>query len=132
MTAGLNCLVNFIRLTYTTDDDVGGADPTGTFVFQNVNARIVPLSFNGMNPSVLLQDQGLETRRPLSCMVWPGTLAIREEDELVVVSPPNHRYYNQTFRIITLEYAGHHPDQKRQNLLLTIERSDISHRNEIQ
>ena len=131
MVAGLNLKVRFIRFTYS-DDDVGGAAPTGTILYDNIDGKIAPLSFNGMNPAVIMAMQGLETKRPLSGMFWPGTLAIREEDEIEVTSPPNHRYFGQRFRITTVEYDGWHPDQKRGHLLCTLVRSDIAHRNDVQ
>ena len=131
MTAGLNLLGKFIRLVYT-DDDVGGAYPTGTVLYENISGKIAPLSFNGMNPTDLLGNQGLETKRPLSGMFWPGTLAIREQDEFEVTSPPNHRYFGQRFRVTTLEYDGNHPDQKRGHLLVTLVKSDIAHSNPFQ
>jgi hypothetical protein len=131
MVAGLNLKVKFTRLVYS-DDDVGGSYPTGTVLYDNIDGRISPLSFNGMNPQVIMAMQGLETKRPLSGMFWPGTLTIREEDECEVISPPNHLYFGQKFRITTVEYDGNHPDQKRNHLLVTLVRSDIAHKNEIQ
>lgn len=131
MVAGLNTLCKFIRLIYL-DDDVGGSVASGTTLYDNIACRIAPLSFNGMNPVVIINGQGLETKRPLSGVFWPGTLAIREEDECEITSPPNHRYYGQRFRITTVEYDGNHPDQKRNHLLCTLVKSDIAHTNNFQ
>ena len=131
MPAGLNLLVKFIRLVYQ-DDDVGGSVASGTTLYENVIGKIAPLSFNGMNPATAFFDQGLETKRPLSGMFWPGTLDIREQDECEVTSPPNHRYYGERFRVTTLEYDGWHPDHRRGYVLLTLVRSDIAHRESFQ
>ena len=131
MPAGLNLLGKFIRLVYL-DDDVGGSVASGTILYENVIGKIAPLSFNGMNPATAYSDQGLETKRPLSGMFWPGTLKVREQDEFEVTSPPNHYYFGQRFRITTVEFDGWHPEPRRGYVLLTLVKSDIAHSNPYQ
>ena len=131
MVAGLNLEVKFIRLIYV-DDDVGGSVASGTTLYEHISGKIAPLSFSNMNPMSNFNDQGLETKRPLSGMFWPGTLAIREQDECEVTSPPNHRYFGQRFRVTTMEYDGWHPEPKRGYVLVTLVKSDIAHTNNFQ
>lgn len=126
MTAGMNCSVRFLRLVYT-DDEVGGAYPSGTTLHENVDARIEEAPTN----TGYLQ-QGLETRKIFSAMFWGHNLQFREQDELVVVSPPNHEFYGKYFRVVSHTSTSNHPAQKRNVHLAKLERSQISHSNEFQ
>jgi len=92
---GLNVRFDVIRVGFM-DDDVGGAVETGTVVGSSIPGRIdVKL------PSQLSLEQGLEA--PLIADVilrpMPGTLTIRERDQLLLVSPVGHVNYNQRWRI---------------------------------
>lgn len=124
--AGMNLQVHFIRLT-ESDDDVGGSMTTGTVIYNNVQGRIDPLPSDTM-----LMQQGLETKKLFSCMVWPGTLLVREYDEIQVVSPPNSSYFGQKFRVEDVTYSSNHPDQKRDCINLILTRSQIAHGNNYQ
>lgn len=40
MPAGMNCAVDIIRLVYSTDDEVGGSNPSGTTLHSSLRATI--------------------------------------------------------------------------------------------
>lgn len=122
MPAGLNCRVNAIRLSYGTDDDVGGAYPSGTTLHESLNAMIeqdlIDASF---------YQQGLEAIKTFSGMIWGHNLQIREQDEIEIVSPPNHVYYGKRFRVVEARYSSSHPALKQNYLIVKLTRSQIAH-----
>ena len=121
MTAGLNCSVQILRLIYA-DDEVGGSYPTGTILHNYVEARI-----DEEPTDTAFLQQGLETKKIFSAMLWGHNLTLREQDEVVVVSPPNHKYYGKYFRIMSHTSSSNHPAQKRNVYILKMERSQIAH-----
>lgn len=126
MPAGLNCLVNIIRLT-TTDDEVGGAYSTGTILYNSIDARI-----DEEPTRTEFLQQGLETVKIFSGMFWGHNLVFREQDQINVVSPPNHEYYGQRFRIVDKAGSSNHPAQKRNVWIVKLTRSQQSHGNNFQ
>lgn len=122
MPAGTNCAVNIVRLVYTTDDDVGGANPSGTYLHQHLDTRMEEDSID----SAFFQ-QGLETVKTFSAMVWGHALDIREQDEVEVVSPPNHKYFGKRFRVLDCRYDSRHPGIKQDYVLLKMTRSQVAH-----
>jgi hypothetical protein len=83
------------------DDSVGGARVSGTAIHDYVRARIEA------NPEEqILVQQGLETPRTFNALIVPGTLDIRERDELEIVKPVDHVYYGQRFRIIGIQFSS--------------------------
>jgi hypothetical protein len=98
MTGGLNLLVNIRRQSQADDDSVGGANVTGTFVYE-----LIPASIRQNMPSDAQRIQGLESQVTYNFTVQGmrgGTLiTLYEKDEVVVMQPINHPYANQTFRI---------------------------------
>lgn len=122
MPAGTDCAVNIIRLVYSTDDDVGGANPSGTYLHQHIDARLEEDSID----SAFFQ-QGLETIKTFSAMVWGHNLDVREQDEVEVVSPPNHKYFGKKFRVVDCRYDSRHPAIKQNYALLKMTRSQVAH-----
>lgn len=118
MRAGNNVLVRIYRFSYPQDDEVGGALPSGTIVHQSVEARLQDSS-----PIPAFAIQGVETNKIHQAYVYPGTLDIREFDQLEVVSPPNHPYINLKMRIDTVQKSNFHPADPRAYILLTMVRS---------
>lgn len=126
MPAGMNCSVRFLRLVYT-DDEVGGAYPSGTVLHEGIQARIDEDPAN----TAFLQ-QGLETIKVFSAMFWGHNLTFREQDEVEVISPPNHEYYGKRFRVVSKTGSSNHPAQKRNVWIAKLRRSQISHAEEFQ
>ena len=122
MVAGLNFRVNIWRVNYSTDDEIGGAVVTGTYVYNNVQARM-----QGNKPEQVLLQQGLETDRTFNVVLIPGTLDIRERDEIEVCQPIEHVYYGQRFRIRSILYSDLNPRDRRNYLMLSVSRSIRSH-----
>lgn len=124
MTAGLNTKVTIWRVSTSgqADDSVGGAQPTGTVAHQNVLARIEA------NPEEqLLLQQGLETARTFNAVLVPGTLDIRERDELEITQPDDHIYYGVRFRIVGIRYSSHNRRDPRNYIMLSLTRSVRAH-----
>lgn len=128
MTAGLNLVCNICVYTFS-DDEVGGALPSGTVAYENIPIRIE----NARN-SLTLNIQGYETTKFLSAvaMYKPGMEINERKNYVHVVSPPNTEHYNRKFRIVSYQVSNLHPSDPRKFLLLNLERSDIPHGEEYQ
>lgn len=119
--AGINCRVKVFRLVYN-DDDVGGSVASGTTIHESLEARIEQdLIDSGF------YQQGLETVKTFSGLIWGHNLQVREQDEIEVVSPPNHVYINKKFRVMDARYDSRHPAIKQNYLLVKLVRSQIAH-----
>jgi len=126
MRAGNNLQARFWRYTYPVDDEVGGALPSGTVIYDSVEGRV-----QANTPIPAFAMQGLATNKVMTGEFYPGTLDIREFDQCEVVSPPNHPYYGEKFRIDTIQKPNYHPGDPRGFLILTLVRS-TKHSNEYQ
>ena len=126
MRAGNNLSARIWRFSYPADDSVGGALPSGTIIYENVQARLQDTS-----PIAAFAIQGVETNKIHQAEVYPGTLDIREYDQFEVVSPPNHPWVSLKMRIDTVQKPNYHPGDPRGFLLLTMVRS-TKHGNEYQ
>lgn len=125
MVAGLYQKLNIIRMTVTDDDDVGGANVTGTVIYSHVDARI-----QSTKPTQALLEQGLETDKLFVAVIRPGGMDIRERDEVQVVHPTRDPYYNDRFRIRGVQHSSHHPGERRDYMMLTLSRSEEAHANQ--
>lgn len=119
--AGANCQVNIWRISVGDDDYVGGASQTGSIVYYGVPANVQAIPANQ-----LLLQQGLETVRIFKALL-PNTWDIRERDELQVVKPKDHVYYNNRFRIISVTYSGNNRRDPRNYMILEMTRSVEAH-----
>ncbi len=122
MVSGLNVFVNIYRMTQQPDDIVGGSVLTGTLQYEYVQTRLQASPVN----QVLLQ-QGLETTDTFTAIIYRNYLDIRERDELEVVYPTEHIYYNKRFRIVGVRYSDFAPNDRRGYMLLSLSRSEIAH-----
>jgi len=122
MPAGLNTRVRIWRLDDIDDDVVGGAVISGTVAHYNVRARIEA------NPEdQLLLQQGLETVRTFNALIVPGTLDVRERDELEITRPTYHPYYASRFRIVGVQYSSMDGSNPNNYMRLSMVRSVRSH-----
>jgi len=121
MPGNMNCAGRFIRLVYT-DDEVGGAYPTGTILHENVQARI-----DENLADVRLIQQGLETVKTFSATFWGYQLSFREQDEFEITSPPNHRYFGKRFRVVSQTEDSRHPAIKQRIHFAVLVRSQLAH-----
>lgn len=95
MTAGLYLQARIWRFTTSPNDDqVGGAQPSGTVLYSSLPARI-----EAVEPTQALLEQGLEIPLTFHAVIG-GTPKIRANDQLEVTGPPLSPYYNDRFRVI--------------------------------
>ena len=126
MPAGFNTRVNIIRINYDPDDVVGGAVITGTVAHEHVIARIEA----NEQEQLLMQQPGLETIRTFNALIIPGSLDVRERDELEVVAPAHHPYYNVRFRVIGVQYSSMDRYNPNNYMRLSMTREVRSHANQ--
>lgn len=123
--AGDNIRFNVWRVVQGTDDAVGGAVATGTWAYTNIAGR-----FQANPEEMLLLQQGIEVPRTFTARIIPGTLVIKENDELMLSEPFDHPYHNQYFRIVSVRYSDHNPRDPRNYILLSLTRSVRAHVNQ--
>lgn len=120
--AGRNCFLSVWRWQFLEDDSVGGALPTGTYVYRDLP------SFLMQNPEEqLLLQQGLEIHRTFTAQVVPHWLTIYERDEVEVIAPTDHPFYGKRFRVTNIRYSTHPRRDPRGYILLDLTRSDRAH-----
>ncbi len=117
MPAGMDVQTTIFRMNQEADDDVGGAVLTGTAVYE-----CVATTFQEVPPSLLLLQQGLETKKIGRAMVRPATMIILERDELLITAPSYHPYLETRWRIIRVNYPQMSVSQKIALIQLTLER----------
>ena len=100
--AGSNVKVDIWRITTPDDDTAGGALVSGTVIYSHYPARI-----QQQPEQMLLLQQGLETMKVFTALMTPGTLDIRERDELEVVLPMNYQIYGQRNKNLGLSPKSH-------------------------
>ena len=122
MTAGTNLRCVIYRYTEGEDDIVGGATVTGTVVYADI-----PLRLEEQPVQQLLLQQGLETEKIFDAIVTPGTLVIKERDELEVTFPIEDVRYGNRYRIINSRPAAFNTRDPRSYISLTLKRSERAH-----
>jgi hypothetical protein len=122
MVAGMRMRVTVHSISQESDDDVGGAQHTGT-----ASIRSIPAAIQYLRPSQMLIEQGIEVKRMARVMVQPGSLTIVERDELEVVGPAGHEDIGKFFRVESVERTGFSPnDTRARHLMLTCQRLERS------
>ena len=123
MTAGFVLVGKIWEFTDRTDE-VGGHTPSGTVVYENVQARLQ----NAPN-SLLMNIQGYETSKFFSATIYPraGMNLVEGKHYFEPTSPPNYRYYQHLFRIVSIQEPNFHPADPRRYLIVNLERSDTPH-----
>lgn len=122
MTAGENIRGTIWRILEGQDDYVGGATITGTPIYHDVLLRL-----EEQPAQQLLLQQGLETVKIFEAIIVPGTLRIKERDELEVTLPFDHIYYGHRFRIMNVRYSSFNTRDPRNYISLTMTRSERAH-----
>lgn len=102
------------------DDEVGGALPSGTVLYDPVFARI-----SEKRSTQALLEQGMETPSIFEALVEPGTMQLESnmvyEDSYYPASP----YYGKKFVIIGVHLPS--LNDGRKYLGLTLRRFDVAH-----
>jgi hypothetical protein len=122
MVAGNNCRSSIFRIIEGLDDYVGGATVTGSVVYSGVQTF-----FESEPEDQIFVAQGLETLRTYRATIVPGTLTIKERDELMITEPLDNPYYGCRFRITSMQYSSHNPRDPRNYILLNLVRSVRAH-----
>jgi len=118
MASGLNQICRIWRYTYPSDDEIGGAYPSGTILYDSVECRI-----QSLKPTYALLEQGVEGINMYVGLVTPHTLDIRINDELQIMLPVNSAYYSGTFRIVgDPQRTSMSPSDNRGYLILNLNR----------
>ena len=120
MTVGLNIKVTVWRIMQQPDDEIGGANMSEYRVFENLPARI-----ESNRPNTLLLDQGLDVDESFQMIFHP--CAVRERDEIEVVWPSQHRFYQKRMRISALQNTSMNPLDSRDFMSVTLRRKDYAH-----
>ena len=120
--AGLNMRFDIWRMDDNEDDYVGGNVVTGTVVYQYIQGRL-----QGFMPRQVFNDQGLETTRTYTVTLVPGTLDVRERDEVEVVAPFDHQFFGDRFRLQGILPSDFNPRDPRNYLMFTASRSVRAH-----
>jgi len=95
---------------------------SGTLQFHDVQAR-----FEYEPTTQVFYEQGLETNKVITAVVVPGTLDIRERDEVEIIAPYDHWDIYNRFRVMGVEPASHNPRDPRNYLILHLTRSVRAH-----
>lgn len=119
--AGNNIKIKVWRILYSDDDAVGGAVVTGTCIGK------YPARLQANPEEQLLMQQGLETERTFKINIVPGYLDIRERDEITVIAPTDHVYYNKWFRVRGVSYSSLNKRDPRNYMMLTVSISVRAH-----
>jgi len=124
LTAGLVLSGDIWEYSFVDDDDVGGAVPSGTIVYEGVQMRLQ----NSRN-SLDLTIQGFEASKYFSAVLQPrpGMNLVERKHFFQPISPPNSRYYLKMFRIVNIQEPNFHPSDPRKYLILNLERVDNAH-----
>ena len=125
MTAGMLSKGQIIRFAYPADDDQGGAVPSGTTIYTNVQARIFT-----EKPTLALLEQGLETPEMFSAILSPGTMVLEHNDQYQELAPNISPYLNKKFVIISIQRPSQLDDRKY--LRVVMRREETAHSNDLQ
>jgi hypothetical protein len=128
MTAGTNVYFDIYRMESASDDIVGGAQVTGTLIYEHIPGRM-----KEQEPEQLMLQQGVEVTKIFDILLVdkkPIGMDIREKDEVEVVAPYNHHFLSNRFRAIGVRSSSLNPSNRRANLLITATRSERAHANQ--
>lgn len=120
----MNARAKIWRITFGPDDNVGGAQPTGTVVYENIFTR-----FETMRRNQMFLQQGIETLGTHSAIIPDVTLDIHERDEYEIQFPANHPYFGQRFRIVNIIRTDFNPNDPRNYIVLEMTQSTRAHGN---
>ncbi len=91
----LDTMAAWYSVTAQDDDEVGGAQLSGTYV-QSFNAHFQEDAVDSS-----FYQQGLEVDRIFSCWTLPIRLGIKARDEVEITSPTSHPYFGRRFKVLS-------------------------------
>jgi len=119
MHQGMWSRLTVFRVTSSTpsnDTPGGGVLNTEDVLYEGVRAAL-----QDAQGTQALFEQGLETVKMVDCLVEPGTLDIRERDE-VMDTVPGNVYYNQRLRVVQVMAGITAPGHPHAHLELKLRR----------
>lgn len=119
---GVTQVAQIIRYDYDPDDRIGGASPTGTVLYNNLYVRI-----SSIEPSMVLLEQGAETLKMFRAVLDNEALHVSENDEMIVINPPDSMYLNQRFRIVAVQNSSLRAGDPRSKIVVTMRRWEKAH-----
>lgn len=96
--AGYSLRADIVRISYSDDDDVGGAQVTGSCVYGEL-----PIALNERRPSQQSLEQGLEVAGVYDLTCKANGVSLFERDEVQITWPLDHPHYGCRFRIVGVQ-----------------------------
>jgi len=123
MVAGQNLRCTIWRYTDAPDDAIGGSVLTGTAVYTGIDIRI-----EEQPAQQLLLQQGMETTKIFEGTITPGTVIIRERDEIEITFPIEDVRYGNRYRVINNRPTSFNTRDPRSYVCVTMVRSVRAHK----
>lgn len=120
--AGMTHVCSLISFSYPTDDSSGGAVPSGTVVYERLDARV-----EANMPTMALLEQGLEVPTLFQVLIHPGNIEAKHNDQIVFTAPTNDWFYNKKFRIVGLTRSSNAAGNDRNLIKFVVRRWEESH-----
>lgn len=121
MPAGMNLICEVWDFSYdlgSGDDEIGGAVPSGTVLYQNISCRI-----QSNRPTQALREQGITGIDTYICAIANHTLDVENNNEIKITAPTNSPYYGKWFRIMgDPQRTSTSPSDSRGYLLVNLQR----------
>ena len=127
MPAGHTRLCKLIHFNYPTDDVQGGAVPSGTVLYENLEIRL-----KAEKPTMALLEQGVTVTSIWSALLFPGNINISENDQIEITAPMYGWYAGKRFRVIGVQRASANPYVDENQIRVTLKRWGESHSNNLQ
>jgi hypothetical protein len=122
MGVGVNLIADLWSYSYPEDDSVGGAQPSGTVVYENFQLRL-----RTDRPVDALLQQGIENIGSFTAHVVPHTVPVEFNNEIEIKLPVNSPYYGKRFRVVTEpERTSMSPSDSRGYLIVRLKRVEKS------
>jgi hypothetical protein len=122
MPAGYNTYGRIRRYDYEEDDQIGGANPTGTVIYENI-----PMRIESVEPTMALLEQGLETPHFYRTALGYKAPNVKENDEVEVTLPITSWYYGYRFRISSVRHPSMGANDPRAQTVIIMRRMDEAH-----
>jgi len=118
MVAGLNLIGTVYDYKYSLgegDDEVGGSQPSGTVLQENVQLRIA-----AMKPTAAILEQGVESISLYSGFIGNYTVEILNNHEIEITAPASSSHYGKRYRIVGDPQRSSVPNSDSRGFLLVV------------
>lgn len=121
MTSGLNIRIRIEQDFYITDPYGGAQIVSGTIVADNIAARFDM----GMPKTLINSVQGIEIEKQGTFYIKPIEVRLNSQHRIKIIrpnSPRRHLDYEDTWRVVGVEYSSIHPADRRGFLVVGVTR----------